>query len=278
MRVVGLAMTMNEEDIVEESFSVHCRHYDEIVVMDNSVDRTPEILRQFPQVKKIFNQKDIFGNQRVWDGMRGVPFRYILDELGADWVSLVHADEIPIDNPIKAVEMASYDGAECIWWKFAQFYFHVSEERSAEFENPDALSVQARRLWYAVNWAEPRQYKVKPGLYYDHNKNSHTVPHGVIVKNRLEATPLLKHYTFRSLDQSRLRVQERKDLQPYYRNSEGRNLFKRICPHGIELKKYSGSFGIYENSLAPPGIRGEGWNYYNQQEFKYGAILIGARR
>jgi hypothetical protein len=268
MNIVGLSMTMNEEDIIEESFSVHCKYYDQIVVMDNSTDRTPEILTQFPQVVKIFKQKHIFGHQRVWDGMRGVLLRYINDELnGADWISLVHADEIFVDDPIKAVEMAEKEQAECIWWKFAQFYFHETERDSIHGENIN-IPVQKRRLWYSVNWCEPRIFRNKKGLFYDPYKNSHTIPHGVNVHNKLEATPLLKHYTFRSYNQSVSRIEERKDLQPYYTKSEGINLFKTHCPHGILLKRFSGSFGIYDNSLENLSNRRKGWNYSTQEEFR----------
>ena len=56
MQHLGLMMTCNEEDCIEEVMNEHTKYFDKILVIDGSTDKTEKIIRSFDAVK--FFMKD----------------------------------------------------------------------------------------------------------------------------------------------------------------------------------------------------------------------------
>ena len=54
---IGLLMTYNEDDIIEEVMDAHKPLFEHILVLDGSTDRTEEIIRSYDNVKYFLKEK-----------------------------------------------------------------------------------------------------------------------------------------------------------------------------------------------------------------------------
>lgn len=95
-KIVGMSCVFNEEWIIGEWADALSELVDEIVVVDDgSTDRTVEILRKFPKVTRVHEQRPM---RQIGYASREVTNRRLAHQLareqGADWIVFVDADEI----------------------------------------------------------------------------------------------------------------------------------------------------------------------------------------
>jgi glycosyltransferase involved in cell wall biosynthesis len=76
MQNIGLMMTYNEEDIIEETMNHLSKYFDKILVLDGSDDNTPNILRSYKNIVYYLHDDEIFPKRRVRDGAR----QFLLEE------------------------------------------------------------------------------------------------------------------------------------------------------------------------------------------------------
>ncbi len=70
MQNIGLMMTYNEDDIIEEVMIANQKHFDKILVLDGSTDRTEDILRSFSNVVYVIKDQDLYPRRVIGNGAR----------------------------------------------------------------------------------------------------------------------------------------------------------------------------------------------------------------
>ena len=196
---IGLMLTRNEEDVIDEVMAANKKYFDKIMVLDGSDDRTEEIVRSYDCVKYFLKDKEIIDrlpNRKFEDGAR----QFLLEKAQEmypveGWFTLLHGDEVWHDDPNWVANEAEKARAEKVNWDVMNFFLHPSDK---ERDLGAIKSVQERVLWYCPGYLEIRQFRNKPGIYYDLGQRNNTLPHGIgwqIYKH----FPVYKHYPYRSV-------------------------------------------------------------------------------
>jgi len=247
MQNIGLMMTYNEGDIIEEVMSSYVKHFDKIFVIDGSDDNTEEVIRSYDAVKYFIKDQDLYPKRKICDGVRQFLLEKAQEMYGYEgWFSILHGDEIMVDDPNEVVMRANKKGAEIVNWHSLNFFLHTSQLKQ-KFTNKK--SIQDQIIYYQPGAIEVRQFKNKKGLFYNLNLVSSVLPHGL--KNiPLLDYPILKHYWHRFPE---YRMNKPNNGVAYWRPDEKRTIkyeecFKdRLYDDYKLVRKYDGSF--YE--LAP---------------------------
>jgi glycosyltransferase involved in cell wall biosynthesis len=249
MQHIGLLMTCNEEDCIEEVMNEHTRYFDKILVLDGSVDKTEEIIRSYDAVKYFIKDSQIMDNlpnRKFEDGARYSILEKAQEMYGYDnWITLLHGDEVFHDNPVEMAENADREGAEKINWYAMNFFLHTSD-RGKDLEA--IKSVQERVTWYCPGFLEIRSFKNKRGVYYDPGQFHRVLPQGVgwrIYRH----FPIYKHYPYRSVKQIFAKKKLNKPSGFYHswkdiEDEEG--CFHEILPNYKVARKFDGSFHEFE--------------------------------
>lgn len=246
---IGLLMTCNEEDCIEEVMNEHVKYFDKILVLDGSTDRTEEIIRSYKQVKYFLKDKDILNklpNKKIKDGARQFILEKAQEMYGFEgWFTLLHGDEIFYDDPVKMAENAEKAGAEKINWYAMNFFLHTSDQG----KNIAAIrSVQERVTWYCPGFLEIRSFKNKPGIRYDLGEHARCFPHGIGWKI-YKYFPVYKHYPYRSVEQM-LRKKSfninREFSASYGKLVDEASCFVDLLPNYKIARKFDGSFHEFE--------------------------------
>lgn len=250
MQHIGLLMTCNEEDCIEEVMNEHTRYFDNILVLDGSSDRTEEIIRSYDAVKYFLKDSEIIDqlpNKKFEDGARQFILARAQEMFGYDgWFTLLHGDEIFHDNPVEMAERADKEGAEKINWYAMNFFLHTSDKG----RDLDAIkSVQERVTWYCPGFLEIRSFKNKKGIYYDLGRKHMVLPHGIGWRI-FRHFPVYKHYPYRSVKQIFLKKQQ--SLRVGFNRTTYRDLaaeadcFRDILPGYKVARQFDGSFHEFE--------------------------------
>ena len=204
---IGLMITRNEEDVITEVMTEISKYFEIVLVMDNSTDKTREIIEAYPCVKYIVNQKDIYGDMFITDGMRQHLLEKAQEMYGYEgWFTLLQGDEIFHSNPNTIIADADIKGCEIVVWHSLQFFMHTSERDGNEKLE---LPVQQRRKWYSPGCYEERQFINKKGLYYPLDQQRKCSPSGLNISKCYPYRPILKHYHIRSEQQVLNRAKDR---------------------------------------------------------------------
>ncbi len=201
MQNIGLMITCNEEDVIEEVMNENKKYFDKILVLDGSDDKTEEIIKSYNNVTYFLKDKDIIDklpNRIFKDGARQFLLEKAQGMYGYDgWFTLLHGDEIFHDNPIEIAEKAEKKKAEKVNWYAMNFFLHTSDK---EKDLESIKSVQERVLWYCPGFIEIRQFRNKKGLKYNLSQRHNVVPEGIGLRI-FDKFPIYKHYPFRSPEQ-----------------------------------------------------------------------------
>lgn len=213
MRIFGISIVKNEEDIIEYSLTKSSEWAEKIFVLDNgSDDKTWEKVHLLAKV----NQKIVPWQQchePFHDGLRARVFNEFkhLVEDGDWWCARLDADEFYIDNPVTFLmsRVKSYYHVVCS--KHIQYRLTQSD---LEFL-PDGLAISDRlkriRFFDKMATSEVRFFKHRKGLLWE---ESQTLPAhvGLVCPERI----LLRHYQFRSIQQIQKRIDTRIQTRKNY--------------------------------------------------------------
>jgi len=195
---IGLLMTYNEEDIIEETLSHNAQFFDAIYALDGSTDKTADIIKRFKNVKYLIKDQELFPKRVIRDGVRQFLLEKAQEECGFEgWFTLLHGDELLIDDPRKIAQKADAKKAERINWRPLNFFLHSSQQ---ETYSP-TIPVREQVVYYepGVN-LEIRQFKNKKGIFYNLHQHNNLVPYGIHWKPLLDF-PIFCHYVIRSTKQ-----------------------------------------------------------------------------
>ena len=246
---IGLMITCDEEDVIEEVMEVNKKYFDKILVLDGSSDRTEEILRSYECVKYFLKDKDIINqlpHRKFEDGAR----QFLLEKAQEmypveGWFTLLHGDEIFHDNPNRVAEEAEKARAERVNWYAMYFFLHASD-KGRDLES--IKSVQERVLWYCPGYLEIRQFRNKPGIHYDLGQRHNVVPRGINWRI-YKYFPIYKHYLYRSVSQIMKKQQQNirtRFTTTYSRFTDIDSCFMDILPGYRVARKFDGSFHEFE--------------------------------
>jgi hypothetical protein len=197
MAHLGLLLTHNEIDVIEEYLEATLPYFDGVFALDHSDDGTFDVLSSYPKVLRIFRQNEV-APQGICDADRQILLDAARKAFGpGHWYALLHADEFFYHNPRIVAEQAEAEGAHWVNWIALQFFFHPQDQDRPLWEIP---SVQDRLQWYSPLWVEVRQFRDRPQAAYRPGEHRRVIPRGIGWRPYSKA-PVLFHYPYRSPDQ-----------------------------------------------------------------------------
>lgn len=254
MQNIGLMMTYNEEDIVEEVMQHNKKFFDKILVLDGSTDKTEAIIRSFDNVVYFIKDQDLYPRRKVGNGSRQFLLEKAQELYGYDgWFTILHGDEILVDNPLEIAQKAEKAKAEKVTWHSLDFFLHTSQKH--QVFSPDKR-VQDQVVYYQPGSLEIRQFKNKRNIFYNLNQGPSVLPYNVGYKTLLDF-PIFKHYIVRSPQQVQNRPKsgfayQTLDKTDAPTSSSYEACFKdKLYPDLKQVRKYTGSFDEFEPGKRP---------------------------
>jgi len=266
--VVGLMMTRNEADIIEEVLASWRRLAIPILALDDSDDGTLDLLRRDPNVFAL-RQTDICGRRS--SGSVHWMYQVLLDEkrrrFGHDtWVLISLGDEIWYHHPLKIVRDMEREGAVILRCRMCNHLLHPEDRDRWDFDRgawrePFASWARVDRVpYYTAHWFESRGFLDRPGLTYRIWPAWTRRDAGVLPKNlrgrEYSRHPLIRHHSVRDPVQAIARAKDRVErgfqeaYRPYYYQKSPRDVFYPSFDDGaIALRKFTGTYDEYENGL-----------------------------
>jgi hypothetical protein len=266
---IGLLLTKNEADILEESLEFNKRYFDKIYVLDGSNDSSVDILSKYEKegLCKVWRAEEIYPGG-VNDCCREFLMQQAQKDYGYEgWFTILCGDEIYHDSPLKIVLQAERKKCEFTVWQPMNFFLHT--EDFGKKWPPNTLW-QDKIRWYTPGVLEGRQFKNLPHLYWTKNGKwiktigNTALPNGLRWYKVYSKYAIYKHYNFRTPDQIRKRAQER--IKSNHRTAKR---YKRYAdlpdeayfvpkPKGAKIaRKFEGSF--YEFELENQGSMLKRW-------------------
>lgn len=255
---IGLLLTYNEVDVIDEMMAANRRSVDAIFALDGSDDGTADRLARYPEVELLLRDEDVTGGGAVRDFHR----QALLDAARArhgmgHWYTLMHADEIFHDDPRAVASLAERRGAAIVNYAVMQFFLHPDDAPV-----DPSLPLQERVRWYSPFWVEVRQFRDRPGAGYRPGEHGRVFPRGVGWRP-LNGMPILKHYPYRSPAQAaeRLRAMAGRGFSG---SDTAPAVFRtRYEPRYRIARRFDGDFGELEmdrqGGLAPMWWRWKRW-------------------
>ncbi|MCA9837014.1 MAG: glycosyltransferase family 2 protein [Trueperaceae bacterium] len=237
---IGLLMTYNEADIIDEMMAANRHFVDTIFVLDGSDDGTAERLAKYPEVELILKDQDVAGTEKVQDFHRQALLEAAHERYGTGhWFTLMHGDEIFYNNPRKMIERAEKQGAKRVNWAAMQFFMHLSDEPLDM-----SLPVQERLRWYSPFWVEIRQFKSSANTRYA-KKHGQVIPEGVGWQP-YSKMPIFKHYPYRSPEHRQRRIEQMKTRGFSGTSAEGTVYRETFMSIYKTARKFEDDFGDFE--------------------------------
>ncbi len=276
MQNIGLLMTYNEADIIEEVMEVNKKYFDKILVLDGSSDNTEEILRSYDCVKYVLKDQDLFPKRKIADGARQFLLEKAQEMFGYEgWFTILHGDEIMVDNPNDVALRAAKVKAERVNWHGLNFFLHTSQRQSYDPKR----KIQEQVVYYQPGALEVRQFINKKNIFYNLNQLHNVVPYGVGYKTLFDY-PIFKHYIIRSVQQKQIKpvggVQALRGENTASISVNYDQIFKEKGDDNLKIvRKYDGSFHELEPGNRPDFLKQWlAWSKYRKIEWGVVGPLI----
>lgn len=251
MKIFGLALVKNEEDIIRETFGKAAQWCDAIHVFDTgSSDKTWEAVCEMAETNPCIVpfKKEV---RAFRDELRAELFGAVRGGAApGDWWCRLDADEIYIDDPrdfLKSVPRLHHAVFS------ASFQYYFTEKELASFESDPEVFLrqpsEKRLQHYECNWSEVRFCRHRAGLVW--SGTSWPTHMGLAHPRRIR----LKHLQYRSPSQIRTRLATRataveqghKNFAAYDQGSDWRAKIRRSSE--LNFDDGSGAMVIDEAKL-----------------------------
>ena len=115
---------------IEERLRHNIQFFDAIYALDGSTDKTADIIRSFDKVVYLIKDQDLYPKRIIRDGVR----QFLLEKAQEDrpcegWFTLLHGDEMLVDNPNEIAIRADKQGAEKLIGDLLNFFFASISKR-----------------------------------------------------------------------------------------------------------------------------------------------------
>jgi glycosyltransferase involved in cell wall biosynthesis len=259
MKIHGICLLKNEADIVEYSLQENARWCDFIYVYDNAstdgtMDRVKALAARNPRIVPFGICAKPFA-----DNLRADVFnRFKTQANPGDWWCRLDADEIYVDDvPAFLSRIPRY--FHVVWSIYLQYYPTEKDlPRMEPFAGhpPYDITVENLPRYYLADYAEPKFFRHRSGLTWDHGSWPNHV--GLAAPDMLRH----KHIQYRSPAQIELRLQTRREAASHgwsgFPNSEERNWREKIRPSS-ELRFDAGDNQYLVESDRLPRHLEAGW-------------------
>ena len=248
------------------------------MVTKSLAGRNTETTR-YDNVVYYLRDEQIFPKRKINDGAR----QFLLEEAqrryGYDgWFSLLHGDELFVDNPNDIIQRADKQGADVVNWHMLNFFLHKSQKENYD----DFAPLEKRVTHYQPGGLEIRQFKNKKGIYYKMHQITRVLPYGL--KNiPLWDYPIIRHYTERSIRQKLSKpfngvqvVRENGEIAETNIEKIKDKLFKdSISTQNKQTRVYDGSFHEFEPGNRPSFfLQWLAWRKYKEMDWGVAGLLI----
>jgi hypothetical protein len=200
--MIGLLLSRDDGDIIEEVMTEYCRHFDVIYALDSSTDGSLDVIRSYDKVVYAVHEDELgIKTAQLRDGVRQVLLEKIHAEYGGDgWIFAIHTDEIyHIADMAFVMRCAVEEGANHISCLPAHFVLHVSEEGTPGVQVLQGR-VQDSRLWYFFAQCESAGFKNRPDLFYNFGEHMKVTPDALGEFRTCSRLFIRKHYNMRTED------------------------------------------------------------------------------
>ncbi len=268
---IGLLMTYNEVDIIKEVMDNNAKYFDKILVLDGSTDGTTEIIKQYKNVVYFLHDHDLVPKRKISDGIR----QFLLEKAQEmfpieGWFTILHGDEILVDDPNEIAAKADKSGAEIVNWHALNFFLHSSEEG---LKIKDDIPVQEQVKHYSPGGLEVRQFKNKPNIFYDITETGRVFPYGIKEKTLFDY-PIFKHYVIRGPQQFKMKDGTWSTKIKRNKNNEPQIFFDQINRFGKQVRRYDGSFHEFQPGQRPSFlIQYLNWHKYRKIDWGFLSFL-----
>jgi hypothetical protein len=254
MKIFGICLVKDEEDIIEEVLLKALTWCDYIFVYDNgSIDKTWEIVKE---LNINYSNIILYKKERkpFRDELRAEVFNHYrhMAKKG-DWWCRLDSDEIYIDNPrefLKKINPLHH----VVFNESYQYYFTDKDYEkwqndSTYFSNTS--NHESLLKYYKCNWSEIRFFKYRKNLVWDNGSWPHHV--GIVSPKRIR----LKHLQYRSPVQMEKRLKNRKiaieeGYTPFTSYNSEKNWLEKVIPSStLYFDNDSGAFIMNEKDLPP---------------------------
>ncbi|MFC1511175.1 glycosyltransferase family A protein [Candidatus Margulisiibacteriota bacterium] len=278
---IGLLLTKNEGDILQETIESNKKYFDKIYVLDGSNDNSVDILAKYEKegLCKVWREEKIYPNGAE-DHCREFLMHKAQEDYGYEgWFTILCGDEIYHDSPLKIALQAERRKCEFVVWYVMNFFLH---EKDYGKKWPEKTSCQDSVRWYCPFGLEGRQFKNMPQLYWTKNgkwtmnMGRSALPNGLKWYKIYPKYGIYKHYNFRSPEQLRKRALDRLKAKhgsavnyEQFLKMPDKDFYVKKLPGLKVARKFDGSF--YEFELENQGSMFKRWLFSG----KYVPIQIG---
>jgi hypothetical protein len=207
MRLIGLMMIRDEQDMLREAIRNHVIFCDSMLVLDGTEGpervASESICRSFEQVKEYWTDADTAYERPLRDGARQFLLERGRSLFGkGNWYVVLHGDEIWGQDPRPHLDLQPTD-TQGIAIDLYHFFPHVSQRGAWNFA-PDRSSIEALAQWYMLPpvW-EDRLFFDSGEFDYEITRHSRTIPAGIQPR---KTSLVVKQYNYRSPGQSHKRA------------------------------------------------------------------------
>ena len=176
MKIAGLLIMRDENDILMEYLSHITQFVNNVYVLDGSDDeKGREICGLFPQVVWYRRDSDFIASDRPKkDGIRGFVWETI-KQSEYDWVLILHPDEFWLESPVKVLA-TKMETNNVLAVRAIHGFIHSQQKNTWNFE-PFAKSIFNRTQWgMQPGHVEERGFRFDRELYFDVDLHGKTVP------------------------------------------------------------------------------------------------------
>jgi glycosyltransferase involved in cell wall biosynthesis len=203
LKIHCIALTKNEEDVIEDCLLNACRWADKIYVYDGaSTDRTWEIVQSLESEKVIPWKQD---GKVFSEGLRAEVFEAFRHESETgDWWLQLNVDEYYRECPRNFFARIPRS-EDFVWGITVEYYLTERDLETIDFSKP-FHEVRPQLKYYQSTWSEPRAFRYRKGLVWS-PKWAWPKHVGVVAKERI----VFQHYPFRSPQQIQTRLDVRRE-------------------------------------------------------------------
>ncbi len=209
MKLRGIMLVKNEEDIIRYSLEHAAHQFDSIHIIDNGSDdrtwdRVQEVAKQFSNIKPFEKVTKAFR-----DGLRCLPFNAFKDDaVRGDWWCRLDGDEIYLDDPKSFLSQVAWYH-HVVWSCHLNFYLTEQDlswlNELETLESLPEFNESLHLLFYRCNFSEPRFFRHHPRLKWTEDM-SWPKNMGVAAPQRIR----VRHYQYRSPHQIDKRLSTRR--------------------------------------------------------------------
>lgn len=264
MKLYGLMITKDDEDIFDEWCQNQLALYDAVVCLDgSSTEATSCIARRYPQRLIYLHERDFEIPFKTDHGLRRVVHEEIVRRFGLDnWIMCCHADEFCYHDPRKVALKAQGEGYDLAGWYSLLVVPHPSEWSDWAVRQHQPITERFRHYHWNFQgdgfpWYEDRLYRNGPAVYWDSQTHGSVQAHGL--KRKTPWYAILLHYKVFTTD---LAWYEGKPGSTFYRQHWQGLSHRTGLPYGIEKLEdfFVGSLRDYIRCDRFEGTIPHAWN------------------